>query len=773
METVNEKDYHDTLTTTPRKSGTCLLHTLKEGERKEDNIAYSDLIKNNVLCIFSYSLKYMNKKSLNKWLKKNIKAHFLDTFVPKKKPYAYIRFKNMSDLKAFEKLIENKQFHENDNMSIIKINKTDMTLKKRKLSSTTDVDTKRAKHKENLEKAQHSEEEKNHVQETNEANKSPGKKKNEFPELKEIIKMNRTMKNKKVENFVTPFYKYAYSDQVKIKHNFLKKCRDQILLNLQNKWTKQNLIFGESECSSTTTAAGLATEGRINRENDRFASTSIDNKPNRVSSNNILDPKKNSNGEKTNRKNLSSTESCLNQAILKDTTASEKEHKELTLSNKLKDYYFEVDDPIYPNDEDGNGRNAYRNKCEFTIAHDENNDVEIGFVVRKLKTVTLAHVDPEKLNEDPIGNYSENNISNNVSPLNETQNTMNRNRKQKQTYFLKPIVENIDNCIHIHEGMKAVVREMKSIIKDSGYPVFDRVYKTGVWRLLILRSNSEKELMITVQTYQLDQKKKRDIKKLLINRLTKKKDEPCMTFGDYKVVSLFLQEHENSNDATDQSSNEHLWGKEFLEETLLNNKFYLTPSCFFQVNRVSCELLYNQVINYINMNLNKKKNTYIFDLCCGTGTIGISAVSKLMNASDDENIQNHNVQLIGIDICEDSITCAKKNAEINNIKNCKFTQGRVEEQFQNELKYIKESESNIIALVDPPRCGLANSTISLLSSHRSINQIIYVSCNPLTLISNVTNLLFQNECLRIRNMSFVDMFPHTFHVECIVNIEKI
>ncbi|KNG77429.1 hypothetical protein PFMG_03172 [Plasmodium falciparum IGH-CR14] len=81
------------------------------------------LIRSNVLSIFSYTLKYMNKKSLNKWLRNNIKATFYDTYIPKNKPLAYIRFKSYDDLKTFEKLIENKRFYNDDSLSLIKINR--------------------------------------------------------------------------------------------------------------------------------------------------------------------------------------------------------------------------------------------------------------------------------------------------------------------------------------------------------------------------------------------------------------------------------------------------------------------------------------------------------------------------------------------------------------------------------------------------------------------------------------------------------------------------
>ncbi|CAD2104598.1 RNA (uracil-5-)methyltransferase, putative [Plasmodium vinckei] len=699
--------------------------------KPKDNRNNTKLINSNVLSIFSYALKYMNKKSLDKWLKSNIKAPFYDTFIPRNKPLAYIRFKTPNELKTFEKLIENKRIYPNDNLSIIKINKNSKFCQKRKFDQTdkdnSNEDTNNDANNEGGNENSLELIKKNHESMNNNNNpnqkrqkiienqlncdkieKEKEDKSNGLLDLQTIMKLNKKEKVKSIENYVTPLYKYKYEDQIKIKNTFLKKCKDQILNNLRNKWMKQNLVFGELDLN-------VPTENESDMNN-------------------------------ANKENIGTQDNDENNDMQ---TFNDNDY---SLEEKVNKYNFQIDNPLYPPEKNING---YRNKCEFTISYDENNNVEIGFVVGKVKT------NMNETNDENNCNFSENNISNNPSPVNESHQTKLRNKKQKQCYFLNPIVKSIDDCIHIHSCMKEVVKEMKSIIKDSNYPVFDRVYKTGIWRLLVIRLNSKKELMITVQTYSLDQKKKRDIKRLLINRLTKKKDESFMEFSNFKVVSLYLQEHGNSNDSTDQSQNEHLWGVEHLEETILGNKFLITPSCFFQVNHTSCEILYKKVIDYVNINKNMKN--YIFDLCCGTGTISICIANAL---------KHEDTHIVGIDICEESIISANKNAQINKIKNYKFIKGRVEELFAGEIKNISQQNCNIIVIVDPPRSGLAQSVLNTLSSIHPINQIIYVSCNPSTLINNVTNLLFMNECFKIKNLVFVDMFPHTYHLECITNIER-
>ncbi|ANQ08195.1 Uncharacterized protein PCOAH_00026740 [Plasmodium coatneyi] len=732
------------------------------GTTKENN-ANTKLVRSNVLSIFSYTLKYMNKKRLNKWLRNNIKAPFYDTFVPRNKPLAYIRFKCQEDLKVFEKMIENKRIYPNDSLSVIKINKFSKYSQKRKFFQENQSDEKDNDGHQVKDDCNGGED---HVEDNHSGKKKAKRQKLErhaednmkretteeeqLPDLQTVIKMNKAQKSKSIENFVTPFYKYPYENQIKIKHRFLQKCRDQILTNLRNKWEKQSILFGDMDADLPDDELHMGSTGEASTGGSASAGA-----PSNIHGGN---PTSSNNGEKKNKKNETSKDSCFNKTVLCDVKTSSNLSREFSVDKKMKNYEFEVDSPLFP---DEKGINGYRNKCEFTISYDENNNVEIGFVTGKMKTDVNDTGEDKNGTDDNNCNFSEHNISNSASPMNESQSTKLRNKKQKQAYYLNPIVKSVEDCVHIHPCMKEVVQEMKSIIKDSSYPVFDRVYKTGVWRILVVRFNSRKELMITVQTYSLDQKKKKEIKKLLINRLTKKKEEACMSFSDYKVVSLYLQEHENSNDSTSQSPNEHLWGVEYLEEIILNNRFLLTPSCFFQVNHTSCEILYKRVIDYINTS--EKKKNYIFDLCCGTGTISICAANEL---------KGQDVHIVGIDICEDSIICANKNAEMNKIKNYKFIQGRVEELFANEIRNVSEKNSNVIVIVDPPRSGLANSVLNILSSNQLIGQIIYVSCNPITLISNVTHVLFQNENLKIKNLVFVDMFPHTFHLECITNIVK-
>lgn len=186
----------------------------------------------------------------------------------------------------------------------------------------------------------------------------------------------------------------------------------------------------------------------------------------------------------------------------------------------------------------------------------------------------------------------------------------------------------------------------------------------------------------------------------------------------------------------------NIYGKENIQEKLENYKFKISPDSFFQININTCLKLYNKIKEYVGNNKN------VIDLYCGTGSIGIF-ISK-----------NNNV--IGIEINEDAIKDAIENKKINNLNNINFLCG-------DSGKKLKELDFNPdIIIVDPPRSGLNNETIKNILKYNS-KEIIYVSCDPMTLVRDL-NIL--NEYYEIKEITPFDMFPNTHHIENIAYLFK-
>ena len=185
-----------------------------------------------------------------------------------------------------------------------------------------------------------------------------------------------------------------------------------------------------------------------------------------------------------------------------------------------------------------------------------------------------------------------------------------------------------------------------------------------------------------------------------------------------------------------------VYGEKYLLEYVDNYKFLVSPDSFFQINLNVCAKLYKKIKDYTRYAHN------ILDLYCGTGTIGIYA--------------HTNNNLLGVEVNKYAIKDANKNMKLNNITNAKFICGKSEEI----INKIKLSPNVII--VDPPRGGMDKKAIRyILNSNAS--KIIYVSCDPMTLVRDLKML---SDNYKIIEITPFDMFPNTYHVENVCLMEK-
>jgi 23S rRNA (uracil1939-C5)-methyltransferase len=188
-----------------------------------------------------------------------------------------------------------------------------------------------------------------------------------------------------------------------------------------------------------------------------------------------------------------------------------------------------------------------------------------------------------------------------------------------------------------------------------------------------------------------------------------------------------------------------LWGDEAIEEQLLGLRFRLRPTAFLQTNTEMAEQLYALAREFAG--LTGVEN--VLDLYCGTGTIGLAL------AGDARSVW-------GVEISEEAVACAVENAELNGIENARFIAGNVGQTLE---QVVAESGKPDVVVVDPPRAGLAGKALRRTGA-LGASRIVYVSCNPTTLASDVKVLReeFGYELVRCRP---VDMFPHTPHVESV------
>ncbi len=187
-----------------------------------------------------------------------------------------------------------------------------------------------------------------------------------------------------------------------------------------------------------------------------------------------------------------------------------------------------------------------------------------------------------------------------------------------------------------------------------------------------------------------------------------------------------------------------VYGSKYIKATINGLKFNISKDSFFQVNTDMIEVLYNEAIK-----LTSKKGQAL-DLFCGTGTISL-ILSKYFD------------KVIGIEINKEAIDCANENKILNKIDNVDFICGDANEVCKN----LKDKMNTVI--VDPPRAGLSKNGINNILRINP-EEIIYVSCNPLTLVRDL-NILKEN--YTVEKIIPVDLFPNTYHVECITLLTNI
>lgn len=193
-----------------------------------------------------------------------------------------------------------------------------------------------------------------------------------------------------------------------------------------------------------------------------------------------------------------------------------------------------------------------------------------------------------------------------------------------------------------------------------------------------------------------------------------------------------------------------LYGNGCIEDVLCGVRIKISPLSFYQVNRDGAELLYKKAADC----LAPTGSENILDLYCGTGTIGLSLADKVKSVT-------------GVEIIPQAIDDAKENAAINNLSNTRFICGDA-----SEAARILHDEgiSPEAIILDPPRKGCAQELLETVAQIAP-QKIVYVSCDPATLARDCKRL--KDLSYEVREVTPVDMFPRTAHVETVCLLSKV
>ena len=189
-----------------------------------------------------------------------------------------------------------------------------------------------------------------------------------------------------------------------------------------------------------------------------------------------------------------------------------------------------------------------------------------------------------------------------------------------------------------------------------------------------------------------------------------------------------------------------LYGKKYLTDTMNGIQFGISLPSFYQVNTLQAEKLYQKALDLLGDDYET-----VFDLYCGIGTITLNLATKAK-------------KVYGIESCSPAVEDAKMNRDLNNIQNVEFICGTAEEEAP---KLVAQGIIPDAVVLDPPRSGCESSLLEMLCNIKP-KKIVYISCNPATLARDLKILLdngYQADAVQP-----FDLFPRTFHVECVVRL---
>ncbi|KAH9288297.1 hypothetical protein KI387_032414, partial [Taxus chinensis] len=431
--------------------------------------------------------------------------------------------------------------------------------------------------------------------------------------------------------------------------------------------------------------------------------------------------------------------------------------------------------------------NGYRNKCEFTVGHSADGETVVGFL---------------------LGNFREGLTA----------------------------VEEPTNCPNVSTTACKYALIFQNFVRSSPLPVWNKYKNSGFWRLFTVRdgrapnqvskSDNEQpniaEVMLIAQICSTGVEE--DLRSSEFKRMAKELTLAAVSASPpLPLTALFVQDHIGISNAAPADAplfpislpkvvegriveDNYKEPEGQIHDYINNLRFRISPTAFFQVNTLAAERLYSLAGDWAGLS----PATLLFDVCCGTGTIGLT-------------LANRAGMVVGIEMVVPAVADAQRNAEINGIKNCRFVCAKAEDVMDSLLKeYLDmpaETESDIkgdvgdncndeitkecfsqpeeqktnssvpanqknvsadgeceelrnkdntnslgissqtnghsatkkeenvgkqfkdvVAIVDPPRGGLHPTVIKALRTHPRLRRLVYISCNPETLLENAIEL---------------------------------
>jgi 23S rRNA (uracil1939-C5)-methyltransferase len=295
-------------------------------------------------------------------------------------------------------------------------------------------------------------------------------------------------------------------------------------------------------------------------------------------------------------------------------------------------------------------------------------------------------------------------------------------------------VLDINHCPLQAEPGNAIRNSIRQFAIDNNISFYNIRNHEGILRNLIIRNNTKNEIMVMVALTEMNDKTK-----LLLEFINEEFPQIC---------SLFYVINTKLNDSFFDLEPILYAGAPYISETMEELHFKIGPLSFFQTNSAQALELYKVARDFAQIS----STDIVYDLYTGTGTIALFVAKQAQ-------------KVVGIEYVEAAIEDALYNAQQNGITNTVFFSGDIKDVLNKNC--TKRNGKPDVVITDPPRTGMHPDVITRLLEMEP-PKIVYISCNPATQARDITELAKKYTVTRVQP---VDMFPHTHHVENVVELK--
>lgn len=305
-------------------------------------------------------------------------------------------------------------------------------------------------------------------------------------------------------------------------------------------------------------------------------------------------------------------------------------------------------------------------------------------------------------------------------------------------------------CLSGFKGSDVILNIIRNAIIKYNISVYDENANEGVFREVLIRcGNVSNEISLTYIINDKNYDKNLELYKSFDNYIVEEYSR-CEVLRALTTSTLNI--NTSNTNVLFGNRNIIIRGKGFIEDSIGNIKYHISPESFYQVNMKMTKSLYDKVLEYADFTGNEN----VLDLYCGIGTISLYLAGKVKN-------------VLGVEIVERAVENAKSNAALNDISNARFICLDASKITKDIISSNASGVNFDTVVVDPPRKGLDKATIDLI---RDIDpkKIIYVSCDPATLSRDIDILCNIDKKYIVQRFASVDMFPHTMHIETVMSL---